>query len=185
MTRAFVHPERHPAVPPHDRAEITEALFRFAAGLDHHDRALLESVLSLDATLDFTSPARRLGVDLPVFEGRHTVLEAVINSSASLDTTHSVTNPRIVEYDGKRAVLGALVEEHYLPRDGSGRHVILMNSYQVDLFAELGQWTIRHVKVDSLWLSGDPDVLWLPSVIAAKAASPISLSSWKGRNRST
>jgi hypothetical protein len=185
MAGSFEHPQRHPAVPPIDRAEITEALFRFAAGINLHDRGLLESVLAPDATVDFTSPAHRLGVALPVFEGRRTVADAVMAANERMDTTHSVSNPRVMEYDGKHAVLGALVEEHYLPRDGSGRHLVLMNSYQVDLAVDVSGWTIRRMKIACLWLSGDPDVLWLPSVNAAKAAGPIDLCAWKDRHRSS
>jgi len=185
MDPSFAHPEHPPAVPAHDRAEIAEVLFRFAAGIDLHDRALLESVLAPEATVDFTSPAHCLGASLPVFEGRQAVADAVMASTERLDTTHTVNNLRVLTYDGKRAVTGALVAEHYLPRDGSGRHLVLMNSYQVELVSELAQWIIHRMKVDCLWFNGDPDVLWLPSVLAARAVGPISLSTWKGRKRST
>jgi SnoaL-like domain len=54
------HPEQHPEVPPAHRAEIADALYRYATGMDLHDRALFESAFSSDAMLDFTSPARGL-----------------------------------------------------------------------------------------------------------------------------
>lgn len=103
----------------------------------------------------------------------------MISSTARLDTTHSITNLRVSAYDGKQATSCALVEEHYLPKGDFRRHLILMNISTVELSREFRRWVITHMKVDNLWLSGDAEVLWLPSVIATKAAGPIPLSSWR------
>lgn len=60
----------HPVVDPQDRAAIVDALYRFGAGQDLRDRALLQSAFSAEAKLDITGPARRLGVELSVLHGR-------------------------------------------------------------------------------------------------------------------
>src|SRR5690606_30950554 len=53
-----------------DLHEVIDALYRFAAGQDERDRELFESAFALDATVDFSEPASRFGVDLQPFVGR-------------------------------------------------------------------------------------------------------------------
>ena len=94
------HPEQHPEIPPAHRAEITDALYRYATGMDLHDRALFESAFSTDAVLDFTSPARGLETTVPVLEGRHSIGDAVMASTAPLTSSHAVFNVRVTAHDG-------------------------------------------------------------------------------------
>jgi hypothetical protein len=76
-----------------------------------------------------------------------------------LDATHSVTNPRIVAYDGKRARFSALVEAQNLPRGDHSRHLLLKNLYTEQLSKQDGVWTIDYLMFENLWLNGDPEVL--------------------------
>jgi len=94
-------------VPAGDRAEIVDAFYRFGAGQDLRDRRLFDSAFTLKAKLDFTGPARRLGASIPVFEGRQAIGDHVFSAIDALDTTHTVTNPRVTQYDGKHAQLSA------------------------------------------------------------------------------
>ena len=126
-------------VAPLDRTAIVDALYRFGAGQDLHDRSLFESAFSSSATVDFTGPAQRLGVTIPVFEGRQAIADTILSTTSSLDTTHTVTNPRITAYEGEHATLFALVEAQHLPQGDHSRHLLLKNIYVVELSREDSQ----------------------------------------------
>ncbi len=142
-----------------DIQEIVDALYRFGAGQDRGDRALFESAFAPDATLEFTGPARRLGASIPVFAGRKAIADTIMGTVASLDTTHTVTNPR-VELDGDRATLVALVEAQHLPKGDHGRHLLLKNFYTVELSRDGSRWVIDHMLIENVWFTGDPEVLF-------------------------
>lgn len=147
-------------IEPRERAAIVDALYRFGAGQDLHDRSLFESAFSSGATVDFTGPAQRLGVTIPVFEGRQVIADTILATTSRLDTTHTVTNPRITGYDGEHATLFALVEAQHLPQGDHSRHLLLKNIYTVELSSEDNQWLIHQMKIDLVWLRGDPSVLF-------------------------
>ena len=148
------------AVDPTDHLAIVDALYRFGAGQDMSDRALFESAFADDAVLDFTQPAKRLGVDIPVFRGRENIADTIFAAIAALDTTHTVTNPRITDYDGRHATLTALVEAQHLPRADHSRHLMLKNIYRIELSRLVDAWVMDHVRIDNVWMEGDPKVLF-------------------------
>ena len=143
-----------------ERTEIIDALYRFGAGQDLHDRELFDSAFSVDATLDFTGPARRLGITLPIFQGRQAIGDTIFETITRLDTTHTITNPRVTAYDGRHATLFALVEAQHLPHDDHGRHLLLKNIYTVALSKRGTGWTIDRMHIDNVWMTGDPTVLF-------------------------
>jgi hypothetical protein len=157
-------------VPPQDRAEIVDALYRFAAGQDLDDRALFESAFSADAALDFTQPAGRLGITLPIFRGRETITDTVFSAVGGLDTTHSVTNPRIVSFDGETAVLFALVEAQHLPIGDHSRHLLLKNIYAMKMSRHGRRWVIDEMNIENVWMDGDPTVLFPAAGAPGEAA---------------
>lgn len=142
-----------------DRNEVIDALYRFGAGQDLYDRALFESAFTADAVLDFSQPGRRLGITLAPFEGRSAIVEAVFGTVAGLDTTHTVTNPRVV-LDGDRASLFALVEAQHLPHGDHSRHALLKNIYTVQLARDGDRWAIDRMTIYNVWFDGDPSVLF-------------------------
>lgn len=149
-----------PLTPAADFIAIVDALYRFGAGQDLRDRALFESAFSLDAVLDFTQPARLLGVDIAPFVGRSAIAESVFTAVDDLDTTHTVTNPRVTAFDGAHAGLYALVEAQHLPRSDHVRHLLLKHIYTLRLSRHGVQWTIDHMRIDMVWFTGDPAVLF-------------------------
>jgi len=161
------------AVGPRDQLAIVDAVYRFGAGQDLHDRSLFASAFAADATLDFSQPARRFGVALAPLAGREAIVEAVFAAIGALDTTHSVTNPRVIAYDGERASLFALVEAQHLPRGDHRRHLLLKNIYHVDLVRHDGLWLIVRLRIDNVWSSGDPAVLF-PNTPAIAAVEEVS-----------
>lgn len=147
-------------VEPHDHAAIVDALYRFGAGQDLHDRSLFESAFSLNATVDFTGPARWLGATIPVFEGRQAIADTILATTSRLDTTHTVTNPRITTYDREHATLFALVEAQHLPQGDHSHHLLLKNIYTVELSKEDDLWVIDAMKISLVWMTGSPFVLF-------------------------
>lgn len=138
-----------------DRAEITDALYRFALGQDLKDRELLASAFTADAELDFQAAARWGGKPLLMI-GRDTIVSTILATFIGrMDTTHQVTNPRIT-IDGNTARLTALVEAQHLLTDAPGTHALLKNPYTVDLVREDSRWLIRRMRIDNTWLTGDP-----------------------------
>lgn len=142
-----------------DMHEVVDALYRFGAGQDSDDRALFESAFAPHAVVDFTGPARRLGVALAPFEGREQIADVIMGTVAALDTTHTVTNPRVA-FAGGRAELSALVEAMHLPRGDHSRHLLLKNRYGVTLARDGSRWVIERMVIENIWLAGDPTVLF-------------------------
>jgi SnoaL-like domain len=142
------------------RAEIEDALYRFAAGQDLKDRALLESAFARDAVLDFVQPASRLGLYLEPFVGRSAILDAVWGATAELVTTHSVTNVRVIECESDAARVTAMIEAQHLPKDGDSRNLLLKNMLDVELVRAQDRWLITRMIFRNMWKEGDPKVLF-------------------------
>ncbi|SDR52325.1 SnoaL-like domain-containing protein [Paraburkholderia fungorum] len=141
-----------------DKLAVIDALYRFTAGIDLRDESLLSSSLAENAISDFRPAAAKAGFDYPVIEGRDVIVAALTTSLATLDTTHSVTNPRVT-IDGDQAHLDALVEAQHVPRNDHTRHYLMKNRYDVELAREGDIWVITRNTVDNVWRSGDPAVL--------------------------
>ncbi len=142
-----------------ERLDVIDALYRFAAGQDLQDEALFASAFSEDAQLDFIQPAHRLGVELQVLRGRDQIVASIVPTVAKLDTTHTVSNPR-VQIQGDEAELLALVEAQHLPRDDHSRHLLLKNVYRVRLRRGDAGWLISTMHIHNVWMTGDPAVLF-------------------------
>jgi septum formation inhibitor-activating ATPase MinD len=141
-----------------DKLAVVDALYRFAAGIDLRDRNLLSSSLAENAVSDFRQAAAKAGFDYPVIEGRDVIVEALTVSLATLDTTHSVTNPRVT-IAGDTARLDALVEAQHVPRGDHTRHYLMKNRYDVELARKGDVWVITRSTIDNVWRTGDPAVL--------------------------
>ena len=141
-----------------DKLAVIDALYRFAAGIDLRDASLLSSALAENAVSDFRPAAAKAGFEYPVIEGRDIIVAALTASLAKLDTTHSVTNPRVT-IDGDRARLDALVEAQHVSQDDHTRSYLMKNRYDVELARKSDGWVITRNTVDNVWRSGDISVL--------------------------
>lgn len=141
-----------------DKLAVVEALHRFAAGIDLRDRELLSSSLAENAVSDFRPAAAKAGFEYPVIEGRDAIVSALSTSLSSLDTTHSVTNARVI-LDGDTARMDALVEAQHVPRNDPTRHYLMKNRYDVELARNGDVWIITRNTVDNVWRSGEIAVL--------------------------
>lgn len=142
-----------------DWGQAVDALYRFAAGQDLRDPALLASAFSADASLDFTQPAARFGAALPVFESRDTIVSTIGHSLARLRTTHTVTNPRL-EIEGDHARLFALVEAQHVSQEAPADMFLLKNIYRLRLVRDGQAWLIEHMHIETVWHEGNPRLLF-------------------------
>jgi hypothetical protein len=139
-----------------DRAEILDALHRFALGQDLKDEALFASAFAADAELDFRPAAARWKAEPPLMVGRDTIVTTILSGfTGRVDTTHQVTNPRI-EISGGTARLTALVEAQHLLTADHAVHALLKNLYDVELVRDGDRWLISRLRIDNSWYTGDP-----------------------------
>ncbi|GAB2726983.1 nuclear transport factor 2 family protein [Kitasatospora kifunensis] len=143
-----------------DRAEITDALYRFALGQDLKDRELFASAFAVDAELDFRPAAARWGGEPPLMTGRDTIVTTILAMfTGRVDTTHQITNPRITVH-GDTAHLTALVEAQHLLTADPSTHALLKNPYTVELVRDGSRWLIRRMRIDNTWLTGNPTAIF-------------------------
>lgn len=141
-----------------DKLAVAEALYRFAAGIDLRDRALLASAFAENAISDFRPAAAKAGFEYPVLQGRDVIVDALASSLSQVDTTHSISNPR-VEIDGDAATVDMLVEAQHVSREDASSHYLMKNRYDVVLSRKGDAWEIERVTVDNVWRTGNPGVL--------------------------
>ncbi|MFG2004969.1 nuclear transport factor 2 family protein [Spirillospora sp. NPDC048911] len=143
-----------------DRTEILDALYRFGLGQDLKDRELFASAFAADAELDFRPAAAKWGGRPPLMSGRDAIVTPILDLfSGRVDTTHQVTNPRIV-VTGDTAHLTALVEAQHLLTADHGTFALLKNPYDVDLVRDGDRWVIRRMRIDNAWYTGDPTAIF-------------------------
>lgn len=139
-----------------DRAEIADALYRFGLGQDLQDRELFASSFAPDAELDFRPAAVKAGIGSALMTGRDFIVDAILGLfGGRVDTTHTVTNPRI-EVDGDTARLTALVEAQHLLTADHSTSALLKNIYAVDLVRDGRRWVMTRVHIDNVWFTGEP-----------------------------
>lgn len=155
MPRTAEHP---PIETMADTLAVIDTLYRFAAGIDLRDKDLLASAFADDAISDFRPAGAKAGFDYPVLEGRDLIVTALSTSLATLDTTHSVSNPRVT-LNGDSARLDALVAAQHVSNDNPARQYLMTNRYDIELIRDGAAWVIQRVTIDNVWRSGDPSVL--------------------------
>jgi hypothetical protein len=140
-----------------DRLAGAEALYRYAAGIDLKDNELLASAFTEDAVADLSRATAKAGLEYPPIAGRDTIVAALSNSLSALDTTHTVSNPRVT-IRGDRATLEAIVAAQHLPHGDHTRHLLMTNRYDLELVREGHVWLIQRLTVDNAWTAGDVTV---------------------------
>lgn len=141
-----------------DCLEVTDALYRFGAGVDRNDPDLLASAFSEDVVIDFTPCGRKMGLDFPLLTGGETVLRFLSANAGTQTTSHAITNG-CVHVEGDAASLRTLVDATHLPQGDHSRHCRMMNWYDVELVRVESFWRICRLVIDNVWFSGDPQVL--------------------------
>lgn len=134
------------------REAIMDALYRGVIGLDIADRALFDSAFAPDAVLDIN------GTKLHGLEEIHS---GCYNIIANLDTTHFITNVRVlVEGNGVEASMNATaLAQHY--RHGQGTepgapHLLTGSLYRLKLVKDGEElWKATYFSMRSVWTEGD------------------------------
>lgn len=143
-----------------DRAEVVDALYRFGLGQDLKDRELFASAFAAEAELDFRPTAVKVGIESELMVGRDTIVDTILGLfRGRVDTTHTVTNPR-VSVDGDTAELTAVVEAQHVLQADPSQHALLKNLYAVDLVRDGGRWVISRMRIDNVWYTGTPKVIF-------------------------
>ena len=140
------------------REEIADALYRFALGQDIRDKTLFASAFTEDAVIDFRPAAKKCDLDIPLMRGRQLITDIILNPKTKPDTTHVVSNCRIV-ITGDEARMTALVEAQHLPVGNYSHHALLKNIYDVRLKRNEHNWQISYMYIDNIWYTGDPRVI--------------------------
>ena len=160
-----------------DRADIADALYRYAFGLDHGDEDSLASAFSEDCIFDFTPAAAKLGIKFAVLKGRDAVVRTLIPLIGPLDTSHCASNLQI-EVAGDTATLHAyMMSQHFMPGQGSRQgsdHTLFMNRYDADLVLDGPAWRIKRVTIDNAWSEGDPTIITALATLRAARSKPQS-----------
>jgi hypothetical protein len=147
-----------------DRYEITDALHRYAFALDHDHPDTLSSVLTDNCRFDFTPAGKKIGIELPVLNGRDAIVQNVLPRIGPLQTSHTASNIQI-EISGDAASLTAYVmSQHFMGQERD--FALLMNRYDCELVrtsgpdsANRGKWRFKRITIDNAWFQGQIDIL--------------------------
>lgn len=143
-----------------DRAEVIDALYRFALGQDLKDKELFAAAFAADAELDFRPAAAKWGAEPPLMSGRDSIVTTILNMfTGRVETTHQVTNQRVA-VDGDLARLTALVEAQHLLTEDHATFALLKNLYDVELTRHGERWVIHRIRIDNVWYTGDPKAIF-------------------------
>lgn len=143
-------------VSPEDFIEICDLCYRYAAGVDGRDWALLRSIFTDRVTFDYSSltgsPAVELAADdwVAGIKPMFTALAA---------TQHAMSNPRVT-VDGDDAVLTMYLRaEHILEPEDPTSFFTVGGFYTNRIRRTDGRWLICGVTLTMTWRRGRPDIL--------------------------
>ncbi len=139
-----------------DRAELSDILNNYAAGVDQRDWELFRSCFTEDLEADFT------GV-LPgnVCHGADKWVAAAARLIEPLTATqHMITN-HSHDIDGNAAKSRSYVQAQHVQKraDGSEQHYLIGGYYAYDMVRTDQGWKIKKYSMTQTWCTGDPAVL--------------------------
>jgi SnoaL-like domain len=158
-----------------DRHEITDALHRYAFGLDHGDADSLASAFTEDCIFDFRPAGKKLELDFPKLTGRQAIVATLVPLLGPLDTSHTVSNLQIEISDDSATLHAYVMSQHFMPRQGSRRgseNALLMNRYDCELVRDGRKWRFKRITIDNAWAQGNPEILNALAIQQALAAKP-------------
>lgn len=147
------------STPPTEYPALMDTLYRFGAGVDRGDAALLASAFHASAVVDFTPCGRKLGLDFPVLKGAESIVGFLASTHQTQGTSHVITNGRADQHEGT-ASLQVLVDATHLLLADPRRRFRMMNWYTITLERVDAAWLIRDLKIDNIWSEGHPEVLF-------------------------
>ncbi|KAG5979014.1 hypothetical protein E4U55_005663 [Claviceps digitariae] len=151
---------------------VTDALHRALAGFDRNDFHIFSSAI---AEGDHVTMELHDGSGMPPFKGRSAILTDVFGFVSNLDTTHMVSNVRVLMRSDHQASLVCLASAQHAPvgrgREPSGPKYLVGVEYEMHLVRDAADhlWKIETWIARTLWTQGDADVL-KPSKPSTKCA---------------
>ncbi len=144
---------------PEDYIEICNLCYRYAAGVDGRDWALLRSIFTDRVTFDYSSLTGRAPVELPADDWVAGIKPMFTALSA---TQHSMTNPRVTingDEPDTAVVHMYLQAEHVLDPDDPSAWFTVGGYYSNRVVRTEGRWLLCGVTLTVRWRRGRPDVL--------------------------
>ena len=130
-----------------DLLEIQRLLYDYAWGCDESDWALLRSVFSDDAELDYSSTGGPAG-------GREEVVDWLESSLSGIQIQHLVSNFRI-DLTGDSAA-GKAMFLTIVQLEGLGQPLTTGGYYDLGFVRLNGRWKIHRLSEDNRWMHPSP-----------------------------
>ncbi|MEV7026706.1 nuclear transport factor 2 family protein [Kitasatospora sp. NPDC093558] len=70
------------------------------------------------------------------------------------------SSPPRITVDGDHARLTALVEAQHVLTADPATHALLKNRYDVELHRDGSRWLMHRVRIDNVWLTGEPRAIF-------------------------
>lgn len=139
-----------------DRAELSDVLNNYAAGVDQRDWVLFRSCFTDDLEADFT------GV-LPgkVCHGADKWVAAAARLIEPLTATQHIITNHSHDIDGNTAKSRSYLQAQHMRKQADGRelHYLIGGYYTYDMVRSDKGWKIRKYSLTQTWCSGDVTVL--------------------------
>jgi hypothetical protein len=162
-------PRRIVTISPEDFIEISDLCYRYAAGVDGRDWALLRSIFTDRVVFNYSSLTGRPAVELAADDW---VAGIKPMFTALAATQHSMTNPRVTA-EGDGALLTMYLQaEHVLDPDDSSAWFTVGGYYSNRATRINGRWLLSGVTLTIRWRRGRPDVLTIAAERGRSAGSP-------------
>ncbi|KAF7192303.1 hypothetical protein HII31_06335 [Pseudocercospora fuligena] len=154
------YPLTIPKIDPTTKDAIIDTLYRACLSYDLNDVSLHDSAFvdSSETSFDMSGIATYKGLD---------EIRKIHSNVGPLDTTHLVTNPRIVEYDevkGTARLTASTVAQHFRKGEGNkgdAEKLMTGSLYDMDLVREgEGVWKVMHFRMKVVWREGDQSVVF-------------------------
>lgn len=147
------------SVVPEEYYPVADAVHRLAWAFDHHNREMFLSAFTEDGILDNRPLGARVGLEFPVLEGREAAASAILPMLGPLDTSHTVSNIRIIFTRKREARLDCnVMAQHFRAGEGprpDTEYYLMMNLWSAELVHTDDLWRIRKLVVDCAWATGN------------------------------
>lgn len=144
------------------REAVIDALYRAAIACDEHDVELFDSAWAgEDVTAEFHDGEN----EKMVLPNLSMIRTYILHQVGPMDTTHSVSNARVVIDDGgDTAFLTATSLAQHCPpgtgKDPNGPKFLVGGKYSVNLIKDdTGLWKIKKWVLNMVWKQGDPSIM--------------------------
>jgi hypothetical protein len=138
-----------------DKQDITEAILRYATGIDMRDWELYRQAFTDEVEVDFSSWSggglQRMSADQWVAGVRSTL-------AGFAGTQHTLTNFVITLRGDEATAVVYMSAQHYLPNDKGDSTLLIGGYYTHELVRTATDWKIRMARLTVTWTTGNRHV---------------------------